>query len=387
MKNIILKDGNFLIQYNEKYYVVNSFTKILLEAFSYTNEINSLSQILGISSRKTKQIFKMLDKKLINCPFYEKNLFLDEPIKLQWKITARCNLKCKHCYLGELPDQELSPNALMKIAERIVDTQIMELTITGGEALTVKCLPQILEKILSKNIKVHIFTNGVLLDKFIKNIDNFANPRLLSFEVSVDGLKKTHDYIRGKGTFQKTIKGIKSAIAAGYSVSTNTVLSKLNYQEIPKLFSVLKKRNISFIQISNIIDSGRATSSMKLSEEEHTIVLKNLKRTLKSIGGADKLLYANQGRTFMFQSENSKDIPLGGEKWKCGAGIGRATIDYKGNVYCCPFWEKSCLGNILKEPLSTIWKSDNKYFFLKELAKLNSGKRICIVAQDRVCND
>ncbi len=387
MKKIALDETNFLIQYNDKYYVVNAFTKKLFEALEYTNKISDLASILDLSEKKVKKAFLELNNNLNNCEFYEKNLFLKEPIKLQWKITPLCNLRCKHCYLGDLTINRLSDEQLLSIADTIANSNIMELTITGGEALTVSCLPQILEKILAKNIKVHIFTNGILLADFVKKLPNYAYKDKLSFEVSVDGDKADHENIRGKGTFDKTLKGIKKAVSLGYSVSTNTVLSKLNHKSVPNLFLQLAQLNLKNIQISNLIDSGRASADMKLTEDEHVDFLNKIKDIVSKKGGADKLLYASQSNSFIYSFDGQKDTCLGKEKWKCGAGIGRATIDYKGNVYCCPFWEKSYMGSILEDTLPNIWQSKNKYLFLKRLSEINTNSRVCIVAKERVCND
>lgn len=387
MKNISINENEFLIPFNGKYYVVNSFTKNLFEALSYTNNIEDLSQILNLSTRNIKNFFNKLDKLLLDAPYYERNLFLDEPIKLQWKITPECNLKCKHCYLGDLSIKKMPDKDLIAIAEKIGSSKVMEVTITGGEALTVACLPEMLERILTKDIKVHIFTNGILLESFLDKIPNYKYKNSLSFEVSVDGSKNDHDRIRGKGTYDKTMKGIMKAIELGYEVTTNTVLSRLNQNSVPDLFLFLKALGLKNIQISNLIDTGRADASMKLSQQEHEEFLKKMKHIIANSGGSEKLLYASQANSIIYSSNGNQDIVLGKEKWHCGAGIGRATIDYKGNIYCCPFWQKSCLGNILKDTLNHIWKSRNKYLFLKELATLNSNTRVCIVAQDRVCNE
>ena len=319
--------------------------------------------------------------------YYPENISLKYPIKLHWKITPECNLKCRHCYLGELTEKKLSADKILSIGDKIADSNILELTISGGEALTVKELPIVLKKIISKGILVHIFTNGILLPKLLSNLDSFTLKKCLEFEVSVDGLEKEHDAIRGKGSFNKAINGITAALNLGYQVSTNSVISKLNYKSLPKLFVFLKEVGVRTIQFSHLIDSGRATSDMKLSIQEEMDFMNELEQVVKQKPYNTKLIYTSKVNSIIHSVSNGKHLVLGREKWKCGAGIGRATIDYQGDVYCCPFWNKSCLGNILENPLEILWENRNRFLFLKELARLNDQERVCIVARERVCDE
>lgn len=56
------------------------------------------------------------------------------------------------------------------------------------------------------------------------------------------------------------------------------------------------------------------------------------------------------------------------------------TIDYKGNVYCCPFSQDLCLGNIKYQDLSEIWMSNNRFIFLDHLTKTKTvNGRMCIM--------
>ena len=84
---------------------------------------------------------------------------------------------------------------------------------------------------------------------------------------------------------------------------------------------------------------------------------------------------------FILTLKNKTLNTLGSQKWKCAAGIGRATINPNGDVVCCPFIKKYCLGNILDKDLREIWDDKNRYEFLKFLANKNDGSRKCFVAR------
>ena len=72
------------------------------------------------------------------------------------------------------------------------------------------------------------------------------------------------------------------------------------------------------------------------------------------------------------------------EQWKCSAGIGKCTIDYNGNVFCCPFITEYCLGNLLQEDFATVWSSKKRFQFLKLIAKENNNSRVCLAVKRRM---
>ena len=371
--------------------MVNSYTFELLKAYQECSDINYLSKKLELTKRETKKIYKNLLKEIENSDYYEDNINLDFPLKVQWKITNRCNLKCKHCYLGRLNQKELKSKELLTIAKKISNSNIMEVTITGGEALLVNELPEIVNMFIENDIKVNIFTNGVLLKTFIHRLYSILKYHpvdKLFFHISIDGNEITHDAIRGKGNFKKTIDGMKDLINLGYKITTNTVLSSLNYKDIPKLYKYLYNIGVNKIQISNLIADGNATESMQLTDEQKREFIDSLKKVLKELDNGASLLYAempdeDEQQSKVFLIEKDKEAFLEKENWKCSAGIGKATINYDGEVYCCPFMKKYSLGNIVKKEFADVWSSENRFNFLELIAKQNNNSRVCVAVRSK----
>ena len=225
-----LKNQRNLILWNGKYYVVNDLTFELLDMFDKNIKLKDIEKRTGYNQKELKILYSEIEQKLLSNDYYEDNLKLDTPIKIQWKITNKCNLKCKHCYLGKLDGFELPFEKANEIADTIINSNVMEVTISGGECLTYKGIEEIIKKFLINGIKVNVFTNAVLLKSVLDRIDSgILNTNSLLFYVSVDGLKSSHEQIRGKNTFDKTIENIKYTIEKGYPVVTNTVINKINY--------------------------------------------------------------------------------------------------------------------------------------------------------------
>lgn len=377
-----LKDQRNLILWNGKYYVVNDLTFELLDMFDKNIKLKDIAKRTGYNQKELKILYSEIEQKLLSKDYYEDNLKLDTPIKIQWKITNKCNLKCKHCYLGKLDGFELPFEKANEIADTIINSNVMEVTISGGECLTYKGIEKIIKKFLINGIKVDVFTNALLLKNVLDKIDSdILNKSALLFYVSVDGLKSSHEQIRGKNTFDKTIENIKYAIEKGYPIVTNTVINKINYCDIMDMIVLLKQMGVKDVQLSNLIVQGSADSSMKISLSEQMALKEKINDLYKEHPEFGYIYYSevpdSDGVRKVYSLSNGKKDFIGNDNWKCTAGVARVTIDSNGKVYCCPFIKDSYLGDLNKENLSEVWDNVNRFKFLKRLSEENTD-RVCL---------
>lgn len=383
MRIVKIKRNRILMRFKNDYLIVDNKTAKQMEILDKSTNTQDFASRAKIPIKKAQRILQKIEKKLSNSNYYQKNLFLNTPIKVQWKITNKCNLRCKHCYLGVLSQKTLDAHELIKISEKIMNAGVLEITLTGGEALLVPNILEIVEKFVRHQIYVKIFTNGTLLIPFLEKIKALNNieefNKFLTFSLSVDGLKETHDKIRGDGTFEIVQRAIKELKELGFVIIINCVVSKINYNDIPQLLLLLNDMGIRNIQLSNIIIRGNADISMSLTRVEKMLLTEKIKHLAQNNNihvlygeedGFDNIIYKDNNMTNGYFVEN----------WKCCAGVTRMTIDYDGNVYCCPFCKDFSLGNIVNQELSEIWKNKNRFKFL---AKLSSTKtkngRMCIM--------
>ncbi len=377
-----LKDQRNLILWNGKYYVVNDLTFELLDMFDKNIKLKDIAKRTGYNQKELKILYSEIEQKLLSKDYYEDNLKLDTPIKIQWKITNKCNLKCKHCYLGKLDGFELPFEKADEIVDTIINSNVMEVTISGGECLTYKGIEKIIKKFLINGIKVDVFTNALLLKNVLDKIDSdILNKSALLFYVSVDGLKSSHEQIRGKNTFDKTIENIKYAIEKGYPVVTNTVINKINYCDIMDMIVLLKQMGVKDVQLSNLIVQGSADNSMKISLSEQMALKEKINDLYKEHPEFGYIYYSevpdSDGVRKVYSLSNGKKDFIGNDNWKCTAGVARVTIDSNGKVYCCPFIKDSYLGDLNKENLSEVWDNVNRFKFLKRLSEENTD-RVCL---------
>lgn len=149
---------------------------------------------------------------------------------LELQITRRCNLRCRHCYIGPPEDRELSTKDVETVLDEFEAMQGLRAIITGGEPLLHRDFGGINAILPRYALRKILVTNGTLLSPEILRSLNFDE-----IQVSIDGLEEAHDAIRGKGAFRKAMSSVKDALAAGFDVSVSTMVHPKNLRDFDEL--------------------------------------------------------------------------------------------------------------------------------------------------------
>jgi len=127
------------------------------------------------------------------------------------------------------------------ILKHIYDSGVCGIAFEGGEPLLRRDLPEILQYARSLPLQTSLITNGTLLESKIDQIAKYINGGVY---VSIDGLDKTHDEIRGvSGCFKKAVKGINAA-SPKIPVAINTTIMAENIHEIEDLVKLAKDLDV-----------------------------------------------------------------------------------------------------------------------------------------------
>jgi len=167
------------------------------------------------------------------------NLFRGRaPLFCGHKLTYKCNLRCKMCPFWKRPSKDSSIEQEKAILSRIYDSGACAIAFEGGEPLLRKDLVKILAFSRSLPLHTSLITNGTLLESRIDEIARYINGCVY---VSLDGLEKTHDDIRGvSGCFEKAVRGIMAA-KEKVSVAINTTIMAENIHEIEDVVKLAKE--------------------------------------------------------------------------------------------------------------------------------------------------
>ena len=188
------------------------------------------------------------------------------PLFCGHKLTYNCNLKCKMCPFWKRTSKDLSVEKEKAILKRIYNSGACSIAFEGGEPLLRKDLVEILSFSRSLPLHTSLITNGTLLESRIDEIAQYINGALY---VSLDGLEKTHDTIRGvKGCFRKSIRGIISSRDRA-QVTINTTIMADNIHEIEDLVKLAKELDVKIsLAVAHEYCNAKATApaSRKIRE-------------------------------------------------------------------------------------------------------------------------
>jgi radical SAM family uncharacterized protein len=163
------------------------------------------------------------------------------PLFCGHKLTYNCNLRCKMCPFWKRSSQDLSIEREKAILRQIYDSGVGGIAFEGGEPLLRKDLIEILAYSRSLPLHTSLITNGTLLKSRIDEIAPYINGVVY---VSLDGVEKTHDRIRGvSGCFKKAVQGINAA-KQKVPVTINTTIMAENLHEIQDMVRLAKEMGV-----------------------------------------------------------------------------------------------------------------------------------------------
>jgi len=157
------------------------------------------------------------------------------------KLTYNCNLRCKMCPFWKRPSPDPSLAQEKAVLKHIYNSGAVGVAFEGGEPLLRRDLVDILAFSRSLPLHTSLITNGTLLEAKIGKIAKYINGVVY---VSLDGLEKTHDAIRGvSGSFRKAMQGIEAA-KEKVSVTINATLMAENIDETESLVELARALGI-----------------------------------------------------------------------------------------------------------------------------------------------
>ncbi len=130
-----------------------------------------------------------------------------------WEITLKCNLACNHC------------------GSRAGDARVNELS-------TAEALDLVAEEINRCGMICSMTTGGYGISRTIA--ERMKQAGINQVSISVDGMKHTHDRLRGTiGSWTYAFKSMQHLNAVGIPFGANTQVNRHSAPEFPRLYEAL----------------------------------------------------------------------------------------------------------------------------------------------------
>jgi len=281
---------------------------------------------------------------------------LKYPVTVFWETSNKCNLNCLHCYTNSSPHNNtiIDEKKVFKLIDDMASHQVYSFGIGGGEPLVLPYLVPMIRYISQNGMKASISTNGTLINSI--KAKELATAGLGAAQVSIDGTKNVHDYIRGKGNYDRAISGIKNLIDNDISVRIGFTVNRLNYKDIEEITLMSKSIGADSIVFFRYMPSS-------IQGEELDLTPDILMEAAKNILSAKKHISQNTSKKFLIYYERLSFLTFLLDKnelaqAKCLAGQGMCNITCDSKITVCPHLPKP-IGNIWKEDIGDIWNRMN----------------------------
>ncbi len=327
-----------------------------------------------------------------------------KPFNFTYSITYRCNSRCRTCKIWRIQTrikltEELNSDEWQRIIKSIGASPFW-ITISGGEPfLRYDLLMNVVQYIIEYNKPkiLNIPTNATLTlyDKVRELLEIIKNRTVLILNLSLDGIGKLHDHIRGvEGNWKMLLKNyeelkvLKEDYKKNFIIGVHTVLSKWNVSQFKEIVDYVTEQ---MTPDQYIVEVAEVRREMENFDDEPTpdsndiiqalnYLIEKYRSLLKKSKGVSTLTYALRLRYYKYLVEyfEGKNTAL-----KSYAGFASCHITPLGDVWDCAIYANK-LGNLrdYNYDFNKLWKSRNA----KKVRKIIKKSHKCILANEFYSN-
>ncbi|MBA3017017.1 MAG: selenobiotic family peptide radical SAM maturase [Proteobacteria bacterium] len=287
------------------------------------------------------------------CENTEERFLASPSFALQWHITQACDLHCKHCY-----DRSSRSSLKLDKAFGILDDMRAfcrsrnvkgHVTLTGGNPLLYPHFLEIYQGASDRGFNIAILGNPASR-KQIEEILDIKRPTF--FQVSLEGLQKHNDTIRGAGHFERVIDFLHALRDLKVKSMVMLTLTKDNIDQVLPLAEMLRDLtdDFSFNRLSMV---GEGANLQLPSRDEYISFIEEYVKAAENNPIMDL-----KDNLIGIMLHNKGDRQFGGcAGFGCGAAFNFIAVLPDGQAHACRKFP-SLIGNVFKQSIEEIYESD-----------------------------
>lgn len=288
-----------------------------------------------------------------------------EYFAFQWHITDSCDQRCQHCYIFSenihFKVKEMSWDEIKSVFSNCLDmcekaNRIPYFYITGGDPILHSRFWDLMELFKANNIHFTILGNPFhLTNEVCRRLKEYGCER---YQLSIDGLRETHDAMRKSGSFDCTLQKIKVIREAGIRCAIMTTVSGTNAHEIAGIIDTVVEHKVDIFAFGRYCPTS-SEKSTHLTPEQYRNVLEVCWQKFEQYkdSGTNFNLKDHLWTLFLYE-KGLFQIPEGLEDdviyEGCNCANNHLTLLPQGEVYACRRME-SKVGNAFEEKLYDIF--------------------------------
>lgn len=291
-----------------------------------------------------------------------------EYFAFQWHLTDECDQRCKHCYIfSDRNFKQLNSMSWEKIEDTFfncldfceVNKRLPYFYITGGDPILHPDFWRLLKLVKTHEIPFTILGNSFHLnDEVCKRLKEYGCQK---YQLSLDGIRGTHDWFRMPGSFDITLEKIDCINRAGIRSVIMTTVSNKNLKEVPDIIDTVVEAGVNvfafarYCPTSDDLDAG-------ITPQEYRTLLETCDQKFQEYEaqGCDTYfnkkdhlwtLYDYEKGNFIIPENAQEGLIYSG----CNCGNCHLTILPTGDIYACRRVQNSKVGNVFEDRLADVW--------------------------------
>ena len=321
---------------------------------------------------------------------------MKEYFSFQWHITDECDQRCKHCYIfAENACRAIDSMNREQMEETLYNClDFCELYdrepyfyLTGGDPILHPDFWWLLTEFKKRDIPFTVLGNPFHLTD--ENCRRLKEHGCLRYQLSIDGMRETHDWFRKPGSFDLTLEMIGTLNRAGIRPIIMTTVSGTNIDEIPDIIDTVVKHDAKVFAFARYCPTAEE-KDVGIEPARYRKLLADCDRKFKEYEAAgcdtyfnkkDHLwtLYEYETGEFTIPADTEEGMIYGG----CNCGNCHLTILPTGDVYACRRVQNSRVGNVFEDRLADVWVSEMETY--RDYTKFEKCKKCELLAFCRGC--
>lgn len=293
---------------------------------------------------------------------------MQQYFSFQWHITDDCDQRCKHCYIfSENTCKQLDSMTWAQMQDTFYNCldfckvyhRLPYFYITGGDPILHPDFWRLLDLLRQNGIPFTILGNPFHLNDAV--CQRLKACGCEKYQLSLDGLRETHDWFRKPGSFDTTLEKIGCINRAGIRSVVMTTVSGRNIDEVPGIMDAAVAAGVNVFAFARYCPTSEEKNT-GITPQRYRQLLADCSKKIKAYQAAgcktyfnkkDHLwtLYEYETGEFKIPADAQDGMIYGG----CNCGNCHLTILPTGDVYACRRVQNSKVGNVFQDRLADLW--------------------------------
>jgi radical SAM protein len=322
--------------------------------------------------------------------------FDQAPFTIAWEVTRACAYACVHCRADaqhKRDPNELDTEEALGLIDRLAEFGSPILVFTGGDPMMRRDLFELIAYANGKGLRCSLTPTATALPTEAR-LQKAREAGVRRLALSLDAPSpEVHDAFRQvAGSWERTMRILKNAQAAGLSAQVNTTVSKHNLALLPDMVPFIEEVGAVQWSVFFLVPTGRAQVPWMISAEEHEQVFNWLYDLSKEAPFDIKATAAPMYRRVAIQRKraeegNGKPVTFQGAGFQYADGLHRPTkgvndgngflfISHLGEIMPSGFLPISA-GNVREDDVVRVYREHPLFTDLRDVSKLKGKCGLC----------